>query len=576
MATRRSFVSIGLSRPRSKNDSGSEEDFWNGDEDDVDEVPGHEESKRAASCEPRDGGHSCSSLINHQNSPGTSSVYSLQSENNILLKNKHREDQNSSRKHPNLHREIEEVFLQNQRISRQFNKKNLWAEGIRDSTTSTSSKKCAVPRTEETSLQDTNNRHSDSPLRPTRLKQEQSSSALSAPSHGRNPSVGSTDGTNRLDVSAMTLSSQSSFVEGSSGRRGKSLIKKLVSKNKKRFSEDGFDLDLTYITDRVIAMGFPAESLEKIYRNNMLEVQTFFNRRHTGHYKIYNLCSERTYRQHAFQEVGNYPFDDHMAPPFDILFEFCKDVDDWLRLHPENVAGIHCKAGKGRTGVMICCYLLFCNKFSTADESLEFYARTRTYDGKGVTIRSQRRYVRYFESFLKNFHIVGQPLPERRVQIVKLRLRTIPKLNFFGKCEPWFVISNSEEDYVSTKYKNPPELKSSMEFADLICEDLVLKGDVLITFYNRSSLNSKEKLFHLWFNTSFLTSQPEDSIEFTKTELDGISKKLAKKLSPSFVLEIFYVNFVGGFPAYMHRGARERAQFLKQHWTKASSLGSVS
>ncbi len=39
-----------------------------------------------------------------------------------------------------------------------------------------------------------------------------------------------------------------------------------------RFKEDGFDLDLTYITPRLIAMGLPSFGVEATYRNPAPEV----------------------------------------------------------------------------------------------------------------------------------------------------------------------------------------------------------------------------------------------------------------------------------------------------------------
>ena len=41
-----------------------------------------------------------------------------------------------------------------------------------------------------------------------------------------------------------------------------SIVRQLVSKDKNRFCFDGFDLDLTYITPNIIAMGKPSTSIE--------------------------------------------------------------------------------------------------------------------------------------------------------------------------------------------------------------------------------------------------------------------------------------------------------------------------
>lgn len=66
-----------------------------------------------------------------------------------------------------------------------------------------------------------------------------------------------------------------------------SMVRSMVSKKKKRFTEDGFDLDLTYITDKIIAMGFPSTGSEASYRNPVTEVQKLFNMRHRGHVSVF-------------------------------------------------------------------------------------------------------------------------------------------------------------------------------------------------------------------------------------------------------------------------------------------------
>lgn len=160
----------------------------------------------------------------------------------------------------------------------------------------------------------------------------------------------------------------------------------LVSKKKERYQEDGFDLDLTYITPRIIAMGFPSEGKDALYRNPLSEVQQFFAKYHQDAFKVYNLCSEKQYDKSLFAGCGGtcagYPFDDHNAPPFQMMHRICDDMKAYLDADPKNIVALHCKAGKGRTGTLIAAYLAYTGACASAASALELFGAVRTKNGK--------------------------------------------------------------------------------------------------------------------------------------------------------------------------------------------------
>ena len=128
-------------------------------------------------------------------------------------------------------------------------------------------------------------------------------------------------------------------------------FKRIVSKQKRRFQDTDFDLDMSYITEKVIAMGFPSTGVETIYRNSLSDIIKFFHIRHNDQVKVYNLCLEkdRIYNKSVFPnvKVGLFPATDHNPSPIKLILEFCIDICLYLINNPEGVAAVHCKAGKG-------------------------------------------------------------------------------------------------------------------------------------------------------------------------------------------------------------------------------------
>ena len=321
-------------------------------------------------------------------------------------------------------------------------------------------------------------------------------------------------------------------------KKSSSKIKSLVSKNKNRFCYDGYDLDLTYITTRIIAMGIPSTSIKGIYRNSMDKVQSFLNTRHPSQYKVFNLCKEKEYSDDLFFKQGYYPIEDHEAPPINSIIPFCLDAKAFLDEDENNIIAVHSKAGKGRAGTFICCLLMFMRVFKTADECLQYYGMMRMESGKGVTVPSQIRYVEYFEKILK--YNMGYPLKFIRKCFMKIRMFTIPM--FQKKYMTSFSIDNSGFTFNSGKQKHILQEQNNAVLDFIIDNLLIVEGDVQVVFYRNHMLGKKEKIFKFWFNTNFIPNNG-NIIEFNKKSIDIACKdKNCKYFKSEFKIEVHLAN----------------------------------
>lgn len=349
-------------------------------------------------------------------------------------------------------------------------------------------------------------------------------------------------------------------------------IKQAVSKKKRRLDDKEYNLDMVHITKRMIAMGFPSKGCESIYRNSISEVIKLFKDKYNNKIKIYNLCIEgsRIYDKSMFQDssVCLFPSKDHNPCSIKMILEFCIDSFLFRSNNKDSFIAVHCKAGKGRTGVMICSYMIFNGLVDTAEQAISYYDKARTYDGKGLTIASQKRYVKYFETFMRinykrpYYNSLLSIIQENSIYQTKNILLNLMKDEKYFQYPSIFMLEAIEvgpfevknklnikigsfvEDEVKAKIKSEWTLNEKGHYIKFIflSKDLVNK-DLLIKF-------EKSYSFYMWINLWFSTIQllqEENCLQFSH-QLNEKEKDKENDQNKEKTLYKTYkkVNYMGG------------------------------
>lgn len=302
------------------------------------------------------------------------------------------------------------------------------------------------------------------------------------------------------------------------------MLGRLISYPRNRYQQDGWDLDLAIITDNIIVMSLPTITFpETMYRNNLSHVKKFLSQHSGNNYKVFDFRAEGAgYPDSAFDfRVSHFPFVDHHPPPFNLLILIVDAIHAHLSsssshntskgdergeesssssvVAPRNdsekesaTAVVHCKAGKGRSGLSICSYLV------TYEDWSEQYARAlftrkrmRPGFGEGVSMPSQRRYLRYMQTWAHT---------DRRYTAQNVKIDKIKVVGLKAGCR--LALRRFKDDGAS--------FDTVHEFSDLL--EITVNGDVSVMTPKQPViieadvgvvLTKASAFAHFWFNTFF-------------------------------------------------------------------------
>ncbi|XP_019378359.1 PREDICTED: tensin-1 [Gavialis gangeticus] len=275
------------------------------------------------------------------------------------------------------------------------------------------------------------------------------------------------------------------------------------------------ELDLLYVTERVLAVCYPRADDEGTFRANLARVAHMLRSKHGHSYLLFNLSERRHDISQLHAKVLDFGWPDLHTPALEKICSICKAMDTWLSADPRHVVVLHNRGNRGRLGVVVAAYMHYSNISASADQALDRFAMKRFYEDKvePAAQPSQKRYIDYFSGLLTGaIKMNNKPLFLHHVI-----MHGIPNFESKGGCRPFLKIYQAMQPvYTSGIYNVQGDSQTSICIT--IEPGLLLKGDILLKCYHKKFRSpTRDVIFRVQFHTCAIHDL---AVVFGKDDLD--------------------------------------------------------
>ncbi|MEQ2276907.1 hypothetical protein XENORESO_014380, partial [Xenotaenia resolanae] len=279
--------------------------------------------------------------------------------------------------------------------------------------------------------------------------------------------------------------------------------------------EELHQIDLTYITERIISIICSSACPEDLYLQNLKKIIPMLESKHGHNYMLITLSQKHDVLTKMTHKVFNTGWLDLLAPSLDQIFNVCTAMENWLQGNPKHVLVLHCRGDRGRLGVLVASYIHFTNMSASADLSLDHFAMRKFYNDKlsALMIPSQKRYVWMVGSMLKG----GLRMNHSQSFLLCVVLCGLPKIRPDEGCCLFLKVYQSLQAVCTSPVYHVNAAQTDRLYIVLQPAQL-LKGDIMVVCYDKNKQSvSRQVVFRLQFHTGLVVGH---SLSFCKADLD--------------------------------------------------------